>query len=74
MKVEEELHYPSIETKGADRGLPRSWIASLFSHMQIVGFLMRRLICNLQTLHLYDNAANQGIKIRQRQILSLFAT
>ena len=40
VKVEEELYYPSSENKGADqlRGT-----ASLFSHMQIVGFPMGRL-------------------------------
>ena len=36
--VEEELYYPSSENKGAD---------PLFSHMQIVGFPMRRLKYNL---------------------------
>ena len=36
------------ENKGAEqlRGYsPRSWSAPLFSHMQIVGFLIRRLLC-----------------------------
>ena len=35
--------YLSLRKLAASR-LPRSWSASLFSHMQIVGFRMRRLI------------------------------
>ena len=55
--VEEELYYPSSENKGADqlRRLPRSGSASLFSHMQIVGFLMRwlKFKCNYSTIQIY---------------------
>ena len=40
----EGLYYPCSENKGADQRLPRSCSASLFSHMQNVGFLMTRLI------------------------------
>ena len=47
IKVEEELYYPRSENKGADqlRGY-READLRLFSPMQIVGFPMRRLICN----------------------------
>ena len=37
IKKVEELHYPCSENKGADQQ------SSLFSHMQMVGFLMMRL-------------------------------
>ena len=38
------LYYLCSENKGADQSrLPRSWSASLFLHMQNVGFLMIRL-------------------------------
>ena len=41
-----ELYYPCSENKGADqlRGYREADSAPLFSHMQIVGFLTRRLI------------------------------
>ena len=40
------MYYPCSKNKGADqlRGYPEDDIMSLFSHMQIVGFLMRWLI------------------------------
>ena len=42
---EEELYYPSSENNGANqlRSYCEADHASLFSRMQIVGFLMRRL-------------------------------
>ena len=46
IKVEEEMYYPSSENKGADqlRGYREADLHFLFSPMQIVGFLIRRLI------------------------------
>ena len=41
MHEEEKLYYPCSENKSADQ---RSCSARLVSHMQIVGFLMRRVI------------------------------
>ena len=40
------MDYPCSENKGADqlRGYREADLRLLFSHMQIVGFLMRRLI------------------------------
>ena len=42
----EDLYYPCSENKRADqlRGYREADLRLLFSHMQIVGFLMRRLI------------------------------
>ena len=49
IKIEEGLYYLYSKNKGADllRGS-----ASLFSHMQNVGFLMMRLICSMSQ---YEN-------------------
>ena len=41
MLEEEKLYYPCSENKGADQ---LRCSVPLFSHMQIVGFLMQRLI------------------------------
>ena len=43
---EEEVYYPCSENKGADqlRGYREADLRLLFSHIQIVDFLMRRLI------------------------------
>ena len=50
---EEELYYPCCENKGADqtRGYREADLRLCFLHMQIVGFLMRRLICYIIIVH-----------------------
>ena len=53
------MYYPCSENKGADqlRGYREADLrASLFSHMQIVGFLMRRLICLF--IHVFETSLN----------------
>ena len=42
----EELYCSCSKKKVLISFAVQSWSASLFSHMQIVGFLMRRLKCN----------------------------
>ena len=47
----EELHYPCSENKGKGTDYLRSYCEAdlrLFSHMQIVGFLIMLLICLLR--------------------------
>ena len=44
IKVEEDMYYPCGDNKGAYQLCSYYTAASLFSHMQIVDFLMRRLI------------------------------
>ena len=48
IQIEEELHYPCDENKGADQlhGYREADLRLLFSHMQKAGFLTTRLICS----------------------------
>ena len=56
MVIEKEVYYPCSENKGADHN--READLRLFSHMQIVGFLMRRLIYLQYLVHFYGGAYN----------------
>ena len=51
----EELYYPCSE-KGADqlRSNCEAYLRPLFSHMQIVGFLMRQLIYKCGRVHIIE--------------------
>ena len=66
MLEEEGLHYQCSENEGADQLL--SYAAGdlrLFSHMQKVGFLMKRLIC-CQYLFLLTETKRDDIRTRNK--------
>ena len=65
------MHYPCCENKSADQ--LRGYSASLFSHMQIVGFPMGRLKC-LTYLVLYTSLQDCfDLLLKYHEIGSLFA-
>ena len=50
---EEELHYPCSENKGAETSYYEAYLRlKMFSHMQVVGFPMRRLIYQMIMGHI----------------------
>ena len=59
IQEEEEVYCPCRENKGADQ--LRGFVSSLFSHMQTVGFLMRRLKCCKRITVSYFTSRNEAV-------------